>query len=157
MRGNRCLADALARADHADRRRTHVLEPRRVEAEVRPEVRQSGRERAGRPAEALAGTEHGLVGEIDHELGVGEIGEQGHAVGRLAAQLLAAADEDRSDPVVRQLGERVADDGRHMLAVDQSDRLHCRVVTSRSILPVYFSYSSVSRSNWMIRSRPWNG
>ena len=44
-----------------------------------------------------------------------------------------------------------------MLAVDQRDRSHRGAVTSPSIREVYFSYSSVSRSNWMIRSCPWNG
>ena len=45
-----------------------------------------------------------------------------------------------------------------MLAVDQRDgAAHPRVVTSRSIRPVYFSYSKVAVENWMIRSCPWNG
>ena len=34
---------------------------------------------------------------------------------------------------------------------------HGRDVTSRSIRPVYFSYSNVSVENWMMRSCPWNG
>ena len=44
-----------------------------------------------------------------------------------------------------ELREGLADDGRVVLAVDDRDRApHPRVVTSRSIIPVYFSYSSVS-------------
>ncbi len=74
MRGDRGLADALARTDHRDRR--HVGLPRRVgrrvEAKVGAEVRQPGGKRARRPAEALLGPEHGLVGEVDDELGVAE-------------------------------------------------------------------------------------
>src|SRR5437868_6353610 len=60
--------------------------------------------------------------------------------------------------VVRQLRERVAHPGRVVLAVDQRERPHCdRVVTSPSILAVYFSNASVSVETWMIRSCPWNG
>ena len=155
--GDGGLADALAGADHADRGDGDLLEPRRVEAEVGADVRQPRRERPRRPPEALAGSEHGLVREVDDELGVAEVVDERHAVFGPPAQLLGPADEDRTGPVVRQLSERVAHDFWHVLPVDQRDRSHWRVVTSRSILPVYFSYSSVSRSNWMIRSRPWNG
>ena len=90
-------------------------------------------------------------------------GERNAEVGG-RSQLLAAPDEHRADDVVGKLGERFAHDGRVVLAVDERDRTaephrarHPRLVTSRSILPVYFSYSSVSESNWMIRSCPWNG
>ena len=76
----------------------------------------------------------------------------------LAATLDGAlADHVRRDEVVRQLLERCADDRRVVLAVDDRERSHERVVTSSSILPVYFSYSNVSSENWMIRSWPWNG
>ena len=53
------------------------------------------------------------------------------------------------------------DDRRVVLPVDDRDRApraaHPRVVTSRSILAVYFSYSYVWVENWMIRSSPWKG
>ena len=73
MRGDRGLADALAGADDSDRRHADLLEPLRVEAKVGADVGEAGRERTRRPAEALAGAEHGLVGEIDDEVGVAEV------------------------------------------------------------------------------------
>jgi len=85
-------------------------------------------------------------------------GLERHAVVLSAAQLLDAADEHRCDDEVVELFERLTDDGRIVLAVDDRDRApHPLVVTSRSILPVYFSYSNVSVENWMIRSSPWKG
>ena len=124
MRRDRRLADALAGADDADRRHADLLEPLWFEAKVGADVREAGRERTRRPAEALAGAEHRLVGEIDDELRVAEIREQRHAVARVAAQLLAPADEDRAHPVVRQLRKRVAHHLRDVLAVDQRDGSH---------------------------------
>ncbi len=84
--------------------------------------------------------------------------ERDAVVVAVPAQLLGAADEHRRDDEVVDLLERSADDGRVVLAVDDRDHAsHPRVVTSRSIRPVYFSYSNVSVENWMIRSSPWNG
>ena len=88
------------------------LEVGRIEAKVGADVRQPGCERPRRPAEPLGRAEHGLVGEVDDELGAAEVVDERHAVVRAVAQLLGAADEDRADPVVRQRGERVADDRR---------------------------------------------
>ena len=135
----------------------HALELERVEAEVGAEVREPGGERARRPAEALFRSEHGLVGEVDDELRVAEAVDERHAVIGALAQLLRPADEDRAHPVVRHVGERISDDGRVVLAVDERHGLHLCDVTSRSIRPVYFSNSPVAMSNWMIRSCPWNG
>ena len=79
----------------------------------------------------------------------------------VCAQLLRPADEDRGDNEVLDLFEGGAHDGRVVLPVDDRDstsrRAHPRVVTSCSILLVYFSYSNVSVENWMMRSSPWNG
>ena len=81
-----------------------------------------------------------------------------NAVVLAAAELLRAADEHRGDDEVVELLEGLADDGRVVLAVDDRDRApHPLVVTSRSIFPVYFSYSNVSVENWMMRSSPWKG
>src|SRR5262249_23039333 len=72
--------------------------------------------------------------------------------------LLVAADHDRAHPFVGEPGEGAANDVRGVVAVDERNRPHRRcAVTSWSIRLVNFSYSSVSRSNWMIRSRPWKG
>ena len=140
------------------------LQRGRVEAEVGADVREPGREHAAREPEPLSRAEHGLVGEVDDELGA-MLGEGGVEVGRDAdavvgvpTQLLGAADDVRRDEVVRKLLERSLDDRRVVLAVDEGERAHHeRVVTSSSIRPVYFSYSNVSSENWMIRSWPWNG
>jgi hypothetical protein len=51
-----------------------------------------------------------------------QTGRQQHPVVLLAAQLLRPADADGGDEVVRQLGERVADNRRVVLAVDDRDR-----------------------------------
>ena len=74
------------------------LERRRVEAEVGADVREPGGERPRRPAEPLAGPEHRLVGQVDHDVGPRpspKSSTERHAVVRVAAQLLRAADEDR--------------------------------------------------------------
>ena len=74
------------------------------------------------------------------------------------AKLLGPADEHGGDDEVVELLEGLTDDGRIVLAVDDRDSApHPLVVTSRSILPVYFSYSNVSVENWMMRSSPWKG
>ena len=157
MRGHRGLPHALAGPDHRDRRQLEGLEDRRIEAEVGADVGKPRGERPRRPAQSLGRPEHRLVREVDHHLGVGEVDDERHAVVRIAAQLLGASDQDRADPFVRQRPQRVAHHRGIVLPVDQRDRLHRRAVTSRSIRPVYFSYSPLTRSNWMIRSCPWNG
>ena len=158
--GDGRLADALAGADHRDRRQLERLQLRRVEAEVGADVGETRRERARRPLESLDRAEHGLVGEVDDDLRRPEAVDQRDAVVAAVpfAELLGAADEDRSLPLVRERCERVAHHRRIVLTVDERDRpRHRRAVTSLSIRPVYFSYSPVETSNWMIRSCPWNG
>jgi hypothetical protein len=162
--GDRRLADPLAGADDPDRGERERLQRGRVEAEVGADVRQPGGEDAAREPEALARPEHRLVGEVDDELGpvLGErrieVGRDADAVVGVLAQLLGAADDVGGDELVRQLLERSLDHRRVVLAVDEGEGAHHeRVVTSSSIRPVYFSYSNVSRENWMIRSCPWNG
>ena len=137
---------------------------RRVEAEVRARVREPRGEHAARDEEALARAEHRLVGEVEDELRLAggerlaEVVEERHAVLVPVPQLLLAAREPGADDLVRQPRERVADDGRVVLAVDHHERTrHVRVVTSPSIRAVYFSNARVSVENWMIRSCPWNG
>ncbi len=138
--GDRGLPDPLARADHRQRRQRRGVERRRVEAEVRADVGQPEREHPRGPQHPLARPEHRFVGDVDDDVhldGV-ERTHQRHAVVLPADELLAAADEQRAHDLVRQRGERVAYDGRVVLAVDQRQGLH-RVVTSSSIRAVYFS------------------
>ena len=80
-----------------------------------------------------------------------------HAVVLAASQLLLSADEDRRDELVRQLRERVTHDGGVVLAVDDRESSQVRVVTSSSIAPVNFAYSSVSSANETSFTWPWNG
>ena len=86
---------------------------------------------------------------------------EGHAVVFAAADLLRAPQEHSAEDRVRKLGESIPDYLRIVLAVDQRERRRPlpghRLVTSSSIRVVYFSNSSVSAENWMIRSEPWNG
>jgi len=157
---DRRLPDALTGADHGDRRQLERLQLWRVEPEVGADVRESGGECPRSPIEPLERAEHGLVGKIDHDLGGPEAVHERHAgVATIAlAPLLRPADEDRPLPLVRERLERVAHHRRIVLTVDERDRAdHRLAVTSLSIRPVYFSYSPVEVSNWMIRSWPWNG
>jgi hypothetical protein len=133
------LADALAGADHRHRRQLERVERRRVEAEVGADVRQAEREEARREREPQLRRQDRLVGEVDDDLRVARMLDDRHAVGRLAAQLLGAADEDHADELVRELVERLAHDIRVVLAVDDGDRPHRCDVTSPSIRAVYFS------------------
>ena len=80
MDGDRSLPDALAGADHGDRRQLERLQLRRVEAEVGADVRETRRERARRPLEPLDRAEHGLVGEVDDDLRRPEAVDERHAV-----------------------------------------------------------------------------
>src|SRR4051812_30807241 len=158
--GDGRLPDSLARADHRDRRQLERLESRRIEAEVGAYIRKACRERARGPLESFYRPEHRLVGEVDDDLRRAEAVDERDAVVTLSAsaELLGPADEDRSLPLVRQRCERVAHPRRIVLPVDERDRARHRLaVTSLSIRPVYFSYSPVETSNWMIRSWPWNG
>ncbi len=139
------------------------LEARRVEPEVGSFVRHAEREGARREPEPRRRPEHGLVREVEHDVGcvlgdrVLERGDERDAVVLAAAQLLGAADEHAGDDLVGQLDESVPDHGGVVLPVDHGDGPHERDVTSDSIRPVYFSYSKVSVENWMMRSCPWNG
>ena len=56
-------------------------------------------------------------------------------------------------------GQRVGRERRPVrsVAVDDRERPHVRVVTSSSIEPVNFAYSSVSSEKDTSRSWPWNG
>ena len=166
--GDGGLPDPLARSDHSERGHVDGLHPRRREAEVGPFVRHPERERAADEREPLPRAEHGLVGQVEHEVGLVvrdrrlERRLEGDAVPvDVCAELLRPADEDRSEDDVLDLFEGGAHDGRVVLSVDDRDstsrRAHPRVVTSCSILLVYFSYSNVSVENWMMRSSPWNG
>ena len=161
--GDRGLADALPGADDRDRGELERLERRRIEPEVRPHVRESVRQDTACEREALDGPEHRLVGEIDDDLGPValerrlDVLRQRHAVALAPAELLRSSDENRRDELVRKLGERVADDGRIVLAVDDREGPHVLAVTSSSIAPVNLAYSSVSSENETSLTSPWNG
>src|SRR3954451_2398965 len=139
---------------------------RGVEPEVGADVGQSRREDAAREQHAGGRAEDRLVGEVDDDLRrahlerPGEVVVERDAVVLPAPELLRAADHQRAGEGVRELGERVADDRRVVLAVDHRERAsaaHERVVTSLTIAPVCLWYSSVLSENSSSRSRPWNG
>ena len=163
MPGHSGLADALARPDHRDGGQLERLEPRRIEPEIGTDVGDAVGQDATREREALDGPEHRLVGEIDDELG--SIALQGgrnvlrqrDAIALAPAKLLRSSDEDRRHELVGKLGERIADDRRIVLAVDDGQRPHVLAVTSSSIAPVYFAYSSVSSENDTSLTSSWNG
>ncbi len=121
------------------------------------------REHTACKRKALDGAEHGLVGEVDDDLGAIALERrldallERHAVALAPAQLLHSADEHRGDELVRELGERVADDGRVVLAVHEGDSPHVFAVISSSIAPVNFAYSSVSSEKDTSLTSPWNG
>ena len=136
---------------------------RRIEPEVGPDVRDAAGQHSARERETLGRAEHGLVGEIDDDVGRVrgdrglDVGGERDAVLLTSAQLLLPADENCGGEVVRKLRERVTDDGGIVLAVDDRNRPHVRAVTSSSIVPVNFAYSSVSSEKETSRSWPWNG
>ena len=139
-------------------RQLERLEARRVEAEVGADVRQPGRERARRPAEALGRAEHGLVREVDDDLGVRRSPRRAARRSRrrrAASRCRRPGSRRRTRTAARRA--RRARPARSARRRSARPRAHRSRVTSRSIRPVYFSYSPVSRSNWMIRSCPWNG
>ncbi len=136
---------------------------RRIEPEVRPDVRDAAGQHPAGERETLGRAEHGLVGEVDDDVR-GVRGDRGLDVGGerdpvflTSAQLLLPADENRGGEVVRKLHERVTHDGGVVLAVDDRNRPHVRAVTSSSMVPVNFAYSSVSSEKETSRSWPWNG
>ncbi len=127
VRPDRGLANALAGADDPDRRQVERLEHRWVEAEVRTDVREPERQGAACEAKAVGWAEHGLVGEVDHDLRIvlqrrGQRVDERHAVVLAAAELLAPADEMSRNELVRQLLEGVRDRREIVLAVDDRER-----------------------------------
>ena len=163
MTGHGGLADALTRPHDGDRRELEGLEQRRIETEVRSDIRQPQREDPAREREAFDGAEHRLVREVDdhfrsmlRDCGL-HVGSERYPVVLSPAQLLVTSDQNGRDEVVRQLGERVTHDGRVVLAVDDGESPHVRAVTSSSIAPVNFAYSRVSRANETSFTWPWNG
>ena len=157
------LSHSLPGADHRDRRQLEGLEGGRLEPEIRALVRDALREDPAREREPLDRAEDGLVGEVDDDVrseladpGV-EVVDERDAVVLSASELLGTPDQQRRDEIVREVGQRVADDGRVVLAVDDRERSHVLAVTSASIAPVNFAYSSVSRENETSFTLPWNG
>ena len=130
--GDGRLADPLAGADHGDGRRPDRLEARRLEPEVGALVRHAERQSARGEPEPGGRPEHGLVREIEHDIGrvledrLLERRRERHAVLLAATQLLGAADEDAGDDLLRQLHEGVPDHGGVVLPVDHGDRSHER-------------------------------
>ena len=163
MGGDSGLADTLAGGEHGQRRQRKRFELGRLEPEVSPGVGDPGREHPAGHPEPRRGPQHGLVGQVEHELRLQlpqrplEIGVERDAVVGFAAELLRPAGHERADELVRQLDQSVAHRRRVVLPVDQGQRPHRCEVTSPSILAVYFSNERVSVENWMIFSCPWNG
>ena len=162
--GDRGLPHPLAAADHGERGKLERREGHGLEAEVGADVRRARRERAAREAHPVAGGDDRLVGEVEDDLGVRGLEPllerlvQRHAVVLIASQLLSPPERDGADDLVRKLRERGDHDLGVVLAVDQGEGArHRREVTSSSIRRVYFSNSSVSAANWMIRSWPPKG
>ena len=160
MAADRGLADPLAGADDGDGGHAGGGLRRRPELEVGPAIGEPGRERAADQPEAAALAQHRLVGQVDHPLGrvLGRRRDHGrggirarvlerHAVVRLPAQLLGAAQEQGGDDVVVPVrrDDRRAHDRRIVLAVDQHDRAlrHCPPAALSCGGGVCFSYSNV--------------
>ena len=132
--GDGGLPDPLPGADDRERRQLERLERRRVEAEVRADVRQAGGERARAPSRtARAGPSTGSSERSTTTSGVAEAVERAaDAVVRSVAQLLRAADEDRPHPLVRQRRSASRTTGRVVLSVDQRDALSPSAPSPRS-------------------------
>jgi hypothetical protein len=102
-----CLPHALAGADHRDGRRPDRLEARWVEPEVGPLVRHAERQGTGGEPESRRRAEHGLIGEIEHEVRRMLVNSRlerrrhRHAVVLSPTQLLRAADEHARDDLLR--------------------------------------------------------
>ena len=163
MPGDRGLPHSLAGPDHGERRQPERLEGGRVEAEVGTDVGQPSGERVRGEPEAGGWVHHGLVRQVDDDLRrvprqrLLDARYERHAVILSPTQLLPSAREQRANELVGQLGQRIAHDRGVVLAVDDSQSAGQRDESSPSIFAVYFSYSSVSVENWMIRSCPWKG
>jgi len=155
---HRGLADALPRPDHRERRQVERLQPWRLEAEVRADVRQPEDERAAGEPEALGRWQHRFVGKVDDDVrldGVERVDKR-YPVVVAPSQLFRAADKQRADELVWQRRERITNNRCVMLTVDDRYRSD-EARTSSSMRVVYFSYSRVSVENWMIFSCPWYG
>src|SRR5262245_37859512 len=157
------LADPLACPHDRDRGEWERLERRWVEAKVGAHVRHAPGEHAACESKPRDGPKNGLVGQVDDHVGAMardrrlDVRRQWDSVVLPAPKLLLATDQHRGDEVVRELGERVAHDRGIVLAVDDSESPHVRAVTSSSMAPVYFAYSSVSSANETSLTWPWNG
>ncbi len=163
MAGDGGLADTLPGSGDRDRRHGERRALGWVEAEVCPHVGHAAGEHPADERQTRWRPEHGLVGEVDHDVGCMACDGRLHvlderdAVVLTAAELLLPANEDGGGEVVRELRERVTYDVGVVLAVDDRDGSHVRAVTSSSIAPVNFAYSRVSRLKETRRSWPWNG
>ena len=163
MPGHRGLADSLSGADDCDRRELERLQHGRVESEVRPDIGDSEGEHAACQREARHRTEHGFVGEVDDDVGRVlrdrgvDVGDDRDTIVLAPAQLLLPADEHRRNELVCELGECVTHDGGVVLTVDDRESSQVRAVTSSSIAPVNFAYSSVSSANDTSFTWPWKG
>jgi hypothetical protein len=86
------------------------------------------REDAAREREALHRPEHRLVREVEGDLWPVPLDRRVDVRGNRDAvvlsptQLLRSTDEDRGNDLVGELRERVSNDGRVMLAVDDRER-----------------------------------
>ena len=160
MPGDGGLADALARADHRDGRQLERLVAGGSKRKSAPmyaipaaSARDAQRRRSAR--EMTGSSERSTSASAPCEAL-----DERHTEALTVAQLLRPAGEDRAHPLVRQLPERLPD---HVgacspsISATASSHSSAAAVTSPSMRLVYFSYSSVSRSNWMIFSDPWNG
>ena len=136
----------------------------RIEPEVRPDVRDSEGEHAARQREPRDRTEHGLVGEVDDDVGC-VLRDRGLDVGNerdtvvLAARAASPARRRRPPRRTRTRSSASASrtTGGVVLAVDDRESSQVRAVTSSSIAPVNFAYSSVSSANDTSFTWPWNG
>ena len=128
MPRQRRLPDTLAGAADRERGQVEGLEGRWVEAEVGPFVGDPVTQDAAGESEPLDWPENGLVREVDDDLRPVAVDRSLHvrserdAVVGVTAQLLRATDEDGGHDIVRQVGERVPNDGRIVLTVDDRER-----------------------------------
>ena len=163
MPGHCRLPNALPRSHDGNRGHFEWSPRRRIEPEVGPDVRDAAGQHSAGERETLGRPEHGLVGEVDDDVGCMrgdrglDVGGERQPVLLTSAQLLVPADENCGGEVIRKLRESVTHDGGIVLAVDDRNRPHVRAVTSSSIVPVNFAYSSVSSEKDTSRSWPWNG
>jgi hypothetical protein len=139
--GDGGLAHALPGSHDCERRKLERLALGRVEPEVGPHVADAHCEHAARQREPLDRAEHGLVGQVDDDVGrkrldrALDVVDHGDAVLDVAAELLRPANEHRGGELVGQLPEAPRVTGG-VLAVDDHDRPQLRDVTSFSVAPV---------------------